>query len=289
MARVFVAAVLVAVAAGCAYVVPTTTKLVDAACAGTVRASDAGRIPDANVRELSGLVASCRHAGVFWTHNDSGDGPRPFAVSKTGRFLVLFVLQGVSVSDWEDIAIGTGPQSNRHYLYVGDIGDNAGRRPQINVLRVPEPRVDPAAPPRANVPLASFENFALRYPDGRDAEALLVDPVTKDVLIVHKNYAGTGEAYVYRIALPRAGAVGTFQRAGTVRLSAGELVTGGEISPTGDAVVLRTYGRVGRLQACLRRVRSRRRSAAEPAPWPAPPNPRARQSHSAPTAGRSTR
>ena len=102
-----------------------------------------------------------------------------------------------------------------------------------------------ACPPRTNVPLASFENFALRYPDGpRNAEALLVDPGTQDVLIVHKNDAGSGLANVYRTALPRAGTVGTFQHAGTVRLRAGELVTGGEMSPAGDAVVLRTYGRV---------------------------------------------
>jgi hypothetical protein len=238
---------LAVVVAGCGYVAgrPTSAKLVDAACSGALKATDAGRITDGSAVELSGLVASRRHPGVLWAHNDSGDGPRLFAVTNTGQFLASFVLQGVTATDWEDIAIGAGPQSGRDSLYVGDIGDNAAARPQINVVRVPEPDVDVGDPPRSNVSVGSFTNFALKYPDGaRDAEALLVDPDTRNVFVVHKNYAGTGVANVYRAPLSNPGTVGTLQQVGTVHLAAGELVTGGEVSPGGDAVVLRTYGRV---------------------------------------------
>jgi hypothetical protein len=239
--------VLVAVAAGC-YAVsgkPSTANVVNAACSGSLTAGDAGRITDPNAVELSGLVASRRHPGVFWTHNDSGDGPRLFAVTNTGRFLASFVLQGVSATDWEDIAIGAGPQSGRDSLYVGDTGDNGGNRQQVNVLRVPKPNVSVSDQPRTNVPIGTFENLALRYSDGpRDSEALLVDPASNEVLLVHKNYALTGVANVYRASLPRPGTVGTLEKVGAAHLSAGELVTAGEVSPGGDAVVLRTYGRV---------------------------------------------
>ena len=36
------------------------------------------------ITEASGLVASRAHAGVFWTHNDSGDAARLFAIGPGG-------------------------------------------------------------------------------------------------------------------------------------------------------------------------------------------------------------
>ena len=35
----------------------------------------AGRLEDGTVNESSGVAASRANAGLYWTHNDSGDGP----------------------------------------------------------------------------------------------------------------------------------------------------------------------------------------------------------------------
>src|SRR5688500_17838526 len=42
-------------------------------------------LADRAVRESSGLVASRREPGLFWTHNDSGDGPLVYAFDRAGR------------------------------------------------------------------------------------------------------------------------------------------------------------------------------------------------------------
>src|ERR1700742_2093879 len=76
------------------------------------------------VTESSGLVASRTTPGAYWTHNDSGDGPFIYAFDTRGDSFGTFRVSGAEARDWEDIAAGPGPQPNRSYLYIGDIGDN---------------------------------------------------------------------------------------------------------------------------------------------------------------------
>jgi len=42
---------------------------------------------------------SRKNAGVLWIHNDSGDGPRLFAVDRSGMLLGTYTLQGASADD----------------------------------------------------------------------------------------------------------------------------------------------------------------------------------------------
>ena len=49
--------------------------------------------------------------------------------------------------DWEDIAVGPGPEPGVSYVYIGDIGDNLRLRSTISLLRFPEPDLD--NPPEA--------------------------------------------------------------------------------------------------------------------------------------------
>src|SRR5437764_643295 len=43
------------------------------------------RLESREVTESSGIVASRRNPGLFWTHNDSGDGPFVYAFDRAGR------------------------------------------------------------------------------------------------------------------------------------------------------------------------------------------------------------
>src|SRR5437867_2032775 len=81
-----------------------------------------GTVAVAGLNEASGLVASRNNANVLWTHNDSGDSARVFALDTQGRKLGIYTLPGAANVDYEDIAIGPGPVTNVQYLYVGDIG-----------------------------------------------------------------------------------------------------------------------------------------------------------------------
>ncbi|MCA9548184.1 MAG: hypothetical protein KC613_27460 [Myxococcales bacterium] len=84
--------------------------------------------------EVSGMVGSRRHPGVFWVHNDSGDGPRIFAVDATGHLLGEWRVRGADAEDWEDIAL-----DDAGHLWIGDMGNNRNRRRDLTLYRVPEP------------------------------------------------------------------------------------------------------------------------------------------------------
>jgi len=93
-----------------------------------------GTIQDPAIVESSGLVASRRYPGVFWTHNDSGSAPVIFAINQRGQALGRFPVQRVSVVDLEDIAIdGNGR------LYLADIGADGRSRDRVAVYRIREP------------------------------------------------------------------------------------------------------------------------------------------------------
>ena len=94
------------------------------------------RIELPEISESSGLVKSRTQRGVFWTHNDSGDRPRIFAIDAQGRLLGEFAVEGALARDWEDIAIDDAGN-----LYIGDVGNNANQRRDLVVYRVPEPDV----------------------------------------------------------------------------------------------------------------------------------------------------
>ena len=203
-------------------------------------------IKNQSVTESSGLVASRTTPGAYWTHNDSGDGPFIYALDTHGDSLGVFRVTGAQARDWEDIAIGPGPQLNQSYLYVGDIGDNDELRSEIAVYRVLEPalaasdRKSNKTRPGTTEPA---EAIRLRYPDGKhDAEALLVHPVTGNIYIITK--VMIANPVVYEAAAPLvAGKLITMRRLGEVRVPSlfGGIITGGSVSPDGRRVALCDY------------------------------------------------
>ena len=203
-----------------------------------------GNFENAKLKEASGLVESRKTPGVLWLHNDSGDSPRLFAAKTSGVDLGTYSFAGADAIDWEDIAIGPGPTSGESYLYIGDMGDNRSVRPNIQIYRVAEPAVDPAAGPKT-VTLSGVEKFVLVYPDGaHNAETLMVDPKTSDVFIVTK--VSSGISFIFRAAAPlsNAGPI-TLEKVGSLDFGtaplSGPATTGGEIAAAGDWIGIRTY------------------------------------------------
>jgi hypothetical protein len=202
------------------------------ALCGRLRAHITGRVADPSADELSGLVRSRSQPDLLWSHDDSGAGPVLFGLRVDGRVAARPTVTGAQAVDWEDIAAGPGPDG-RALLYVGDIGDNVSRRTSIDVYRVPEPPLGAAA-------TAPAARLRLRYPDGaHDAEALLVDPLRGDLVIVTKAL-GAGRAYRAPARLP-AGSRTTLRPGPAIALS---LVTAGDVSADGRIVVLRGYDRL---------------------------------------------
>jgi hypothetical protein len=195
----------------------------------------AGVVTNDLMREISGIAASRRNPGVLYVHNDSGDAARVYAIDAGARFLGACNLGGVKQVDWEDIAVGPGPDPNQQYLYLGDIGDNAAKRPEILVYRVPEPKID-SATPFGQMPLGPADTIRLTYPDGpRDAETLLVDPLTRDLYVISKRDLSPR---VYRCAYPQSTTQRTKLEPVAV-LPFGSFSTGGDVSPDGRRVIVR--------------------------------------------------
>jgi len=227
-------------------------------CDPAIPDSQPGTVASPDLVEISGIAAS-RMQDVIWAHNDSGDTARVFAMGLDGSALATYALNGAEAIDWEDMAIGPGPEDGIDYLYLADIGDNASVRPAIAVYRAREPEFDPAEPSLT----VDADAIALTYPDGaHDSETLLVDPVTGDLFIVTKDILG-GPSGLYRASAPDASggsivlervAVIDFAAlsprrevpadAGPLPMALGNVPTGGDISPDGSTIAIRTYGTV---------------------------------------------
>ena len=205
---------------------------------------------DPRIGESSGL-ASSSDPGIVFTHNDSGDDARFFAVdTASGRTRTVYTLPGVQARDWEDMARGPDEQG-RSSLWLGDIGDNSATRERgllVHRVREPEPTV------RARVTTEEPASFRLRYPDGPgDAEGLLVHPRTGRLYVVTKPLSGGAAVYAAPEVLDADGP-NVLERVATVVLEptgtrggpgigglAQLLVTAADIAPDGSRLALRTY------------------------------------------------
>ncbi len=145
--------------------------------------------------EVSGLAAGRRNPNLLWTHNDSGDRARIFGIDQTGRVVTELAVPGATALDWEDIAVGPGPDG-QPWIWVADTGDNFEIRREATLYRFPEPSAPPASGEAAGV-----ERIDVRYPDGStDVEALMVDPISGDALLVGKAPAADQTVPVFRLA-----------------------------------------------------------------------------------------
>lgn len=100
------------------------------------------RITSSQIQEASGLVKSRLWPDVYWTHNDSGDQPRIFAINRTGELIKpdwmpfdtgIQIPDAVHV-DWESIT--TDDSGN---LIIGDCGNNSNTRRDLSLYFVKEP------------------------------------------------------------------------------------------------------------------------------------------------------
>jgi hypothetical protein len=209
---------------------------------------DTVAVLDPVLYESSGLAVSRAHAGVVWTHNDSGDRPRVYALGPDGRLAAIFDVAGAEAIDWEDADLGRCPDDGARWcLFLADTGDNARRREVLTVYVVPEP--DPADSTGRTEPAR-----ALRYTYGdafHDCEALAVGP-DGDLVVVSKGRgpdirlfhlgpeavrAGLASGEVVRLTAPRVLPI-------VPDWSLDRVVTGAAFAPDGSTLAVRTYSEV---------------------------------------------
>ncbi len=206
-----------------------------------------GLLLDERLREVSGMAASRAHDGVLWMVNDGGNDAAVYAVSQRGRAQARFALEGVSNTDWEDLA--AFELDGRRYLLIADIGDNGGLRRtlQLHVVEEPQTLEDGVLKPAWSI--------AFRWPDGaRDCEAVAVDAAAGEVLLVSKKrhpaelFAVPLRPTSKRVAARRLGtlagipqATAEQRRADPARARLRGQVSAADLSPDGRALAVLTY------------------------------------------------
>lgn len=191
-------------------------------------------VNSSKITESSGLAVSPTQPGVFYTHNDSGDGPVVYRIDKQGKVTGEFKLRGVTATDWEDMSVTRVAGTN--YVFIADVGDNGRVRSNVKIYRFKEP----TGPSRE---VTDFQTFTVRYDrDKHDCEAIVIDPQNADIYLVTKAALGSG---VFYVKAPMRTGNYTAERLGSLFFNTGglggTLVTGGASSPDGKFVALRTY------------------------------------------------
>ncbi len=185
--------------------------------------------------EISGVAASRINAAILYIHDDSGNPAQVYLTDGTGADKGTLSLTTVGNRDWEDIAVGPGPVAGVSYVYVADIGDNDSKYGSVFIYRFPEPNLaGKTIPYVANI--TAVDAIELKYPDGpRNAETLMVDPMTKDIYIASKE-SNISKVYVARYPQSTISA--------TVMTPVAQLffnkATGGDISADGTEILLRS-------------------------------------------------
>lgn len=190
---------------------------------------------DERIIESSGLALGAND--VVWTVNDSGDAPRIYGVDRDGCTRVDLLMAGVEVRDVEDLAFTRTDGAGT--LVVADVGDNRAVRTTTAIHRVPEPEIDTdvPCPSEPDVITVTPTTTTVVMPEPVDVEAMIVDSVSGETLLVSKSPLGATE--VFRIPESgRAESVAVLSRDTGV-----STVTGGDAKADGSQIILRSYSR----------------------------------------------
>jgi hypothetical protein len=206
---------------------------------------DLGIVDYKYVNEASGIVASRMNNQILWTHNDEGNDPRIFAINTSAQIVAIYYLNLKDGRDFEDITIGKGTDSDDWYLYLGDIGDNNKNHEKKFIYRFKEPKVD-ASQNLVTDTIYSFDKITFKLPDIYDSEAMMFDPITKDIIIISKREK---KELVFKLPYPHS----TTKTMNAEEIAEvpfgyegfnGSGVTAADISEDGTEILIKTYSKV---------------------------------------------
>jgi len=194
--------------------------------------------------EPSGLVKSRNWEDVYWSNNDSGDGPRIFAVNKQGEIYPtndgkkegIRIPDAVNV-DWEDITI-----DNHGHIIIGDVGNRSiNNRRDFCLYWVLEPHTDTNR-------ISVLKKVFFTYPDyphytelpaaKRNFDCEGIFWANEKVYILTKNRSDTHTS-LYRLDSMKPFEVNTLTYLET--LDIGGKTTAAAATPDGSKLVITTY------------------------------------------------
>ncbi|MCH6258284.1 hypothetical protein MLD52_17110 [Puniceicoccaceae bacterium K14] len=195
------------------------------------------------INESSGFVKSRTLANTYWTHNDSGDFARIFAVTRDGQTIQpewdadsykgLKIGDAINI-DWEELAM----DSNGN-LYIGAFGNNANTRKDLAVYKIREPN------PIEQNSTRTLKTIPFAYPDQTafppskrnfDCEAFFVSNEKLYFLTKHRSDTSTK---LYRLDTEDSDSINELTYINDFEI--GAQVTGADSSPDGSKIAVLTY------------------------------------------------
>jgi hypothetical protein len=189
-----------------------------------------GKLANPLLEEVSGLVASQRYPNRLYVQTDSGGEAAVFVLDTLGNELGRLDLSGLKNRDWEDIAIGPGPNGSS-YIYIAEIGDNEAKYEEIYLYRFAEPEQLQA------IPSTSIDQVTLQFPGGpKDSETLLADPIMGTLFLVSKREPKNALYQVPATAFEKGSA--TLEKVHEFDFNSS---VAGDISKDGSQILIKTY------------------------------------------------
>ncbi len=201
-----------------------------------------GRIAFHGIDESSAIEKSRQYPDTYWTINDSGGGPRIFAINASGETIKpegLKRYRGIQVKgatniDWEALAL-----DDRGNLYIADFGNNSSLRRNLAIylLSEPDPRLRTRVAVRRKIPFSYPEQRRFPEPSRNfDAEALFW--AGGHLYLLTKHWTDSQSA-LYRFDSLLAGTDNKVSLLAT--LNFGGMVTAADISDDGSLLAVLTY------------------------------------------------
>jgi len=169
--------------------------------------------------------------GLLWTHNDSGEAKLFAMDTMSGAIVSEYLLPGIKNNDWEDL------NQDKNFFYIGDFGNNSGKRDIVKVLRVEKASL------LANKPIIDSILFA--WPEtmhrGRrqkinfDCEAMAV--INDTIFLFTKEWKNERCTRVFSLPL----LPGTYTAAYKSTLKTNILITGASYNEDKNRLVLCGY------------------------------------------------
>ncbi|POY37025.1 hypothetical protein C3K47_08175 [Solitalea longa] len=193
------------------------------------------KIENSHLTEISGVVNGYANPGFLYVQEDSFSPNRVYILDTIGHYYGSLNIRGCRNFDWEDLAIGPGPENGKNYIYVADIGDNLNVRNKVLVFRFEEPDLTKVDFP-VQMQIKKAARLRLKYPKGRfNAETILLDPISKDVFVITKGE----QAGVFKAEYPQ-----NPKRASKLKYLGAlpiQMAAGGSISANGTEIAIKNY------------------------------------------------
>jgi len=190
-------------------------------------------VSDVKLIEGSGIADSKANPGYLWVEQDSGNPPDLTLLQHNGTVLKSIHLANAVNRDWEDMVLSTGPTPGKQYLYIAETGDNLLVYDDYAIYRLEEPTA-------ATDTVQQVDKITFFYPDGsHNAEAILVDPDTKDIYIITKTDL---HSKLFKLTYPYSTTkMNSVEEVGSLPYN---YAVSAALSPNGRELVVKTYGAI---------------------------------------------